>query len=65
MPAIAEKTKPQVAKDKSKPYDVIVSLVHDNREGITRAVEKPMRYSYATEAEAQEAFQKANEALSE
>lgn len=48
--------KPQAAKpkaDKNKPYDVIVSIIHDDRSGKSTPVGKPTRYSFATEAEAQ------------
>lgn len=38
--------------DPSKPFDVIVSVINDNRKGIAKPVRKPARYSFATEAEA-------------
>lgn len=50
MPVVKSPPKPKA--DKEKPYDVIVSAIYDNREGFSKAVEKPTRYSFATEEEA-------------
>lgn len=47
---------PKVPKgDPDKQYDVMISVIHDNRQGISRPVEKPVRVSFATEEEALEA----------
>ena len=47
------KTNPTKPKgDKTKQFGVITSIVHDDREGITRVIEKPKRYAFATEDEA-------------
>lgn len=50
MPAPKQDPKPKA--DPSKPYDVIVSIIHDDRSGKSTPVQKPQRYSFATEAEA-------------
>lgn len=38
--------------DPERQYDVIVSVIHDDRKGFAKPVEKPARYSFATEEEA-------------
>lgn len=44
---------PKVPKgDPDKQFDVMISVIHDNRQGISRPVEKPVRVSFATEEEA-------------
>lgn len=48
--------KPQQPKqpkgDPNKQFDVMISVIHDNRQGVSRPVEKPTRLSFATEEEA-------------
>lgn len=50
--------KPQQPKqhkgDKEKQYDVTITVIHDNRQGTSRPIEKPVRFSFTTEAEALE-----------
>lgn len=50
MPVMKAPQKPKA--DPYKQYDVIIQVVHDDRTGNTRTVEKPARYSFETEAEA-------------
>lgn len=38
--------------DPDKQHDVIVSVIHDNRHGVSRPVMKPQRFSFETEQEA-------------
>ena len=38
--------------DPSKQYDVLIEVIHDNRKGISRAVQRATRYSFVTEEEA-------------
>lgn len=38
--------------DPERQYDVIISVIHDDRKGFAKPVEKPVRFSFATEAEA-------------
>lgn len=50
MPVNKSPQKPKA--DKDKQFDVIIGIIHDNREGLSKAVEKPTRFSFATEQEA-------------
>lgn len=38
--------------DPDKQFDVLISVIHDDRKGISKPVVKPVRYSFATEQEA-------------
>jgi hypothetical protein len=49
---MADKQVKQPKGDPDKQYDVMISVIHDNRKGISRPVEKPTRISFATEEEA-------------
>lgn len=50
---------PKVPKgDPSKPYDVSVAVIHDDRQGKSTPVQATKRYSFATEGEALEFAQK-------
>lgn len=50
-----------VKGDRDKQFDVKVEVFHDNRKGQTRLIEKPVRFSFATEAEAVEFAHKLTE----
>lgn len=50
-----------VKGDRDKQYDVKVEVFHDNRQGKTRLIEKPLRFSFETEAEAVEFAHKLTE----
>lgn len=46
-------TEPKKPKgDPNKQFDVVISVIHDDRTGKSRAVQKAVRYSFATEEEA-------------
>lgn len=48
-----EKAKKKQPKgDKEKQFDVSINVIHDNREGVSRPLQKTQRYSFATEQEA-------------
>lgn len=59
--------KPQQPKtpkgDPNKQFDVMISVIHDDRQGTSRPVEKPVRVSFATEEEALAAAAKAKSTL--
>lgn len=59
--------KPQQPKtpkgDPNKQFDVLISVIHDDRQGRSTPVEKPTRVSFATEAEALAAAAKAKSIL--
>lgn len=56
-------TPKKVKGDKNKPFDVIVTVVHDDRVGHTNAAGPVQRYSYATVEEALEVSNKIKELL--
>ncbi len=49
--------------DPNKQFDVMISVIHDDRQGTSRPVEKPVRVSFATEEEALAAAAKAKSTL--
>lgn len=47
--------------DPNKQFDVTISVIHDNRKGVSRPVEKSVRSSFETEEQALEFANKLKE----
>lgn len=43
---------PRPKADKTKQFDVTITVVHDNRKGVSKSVQKAQRFSFETEIEA-------------
>lgn len=52
MPVKTAPAPNQPKGDPDKQFDVMISVIHDDRRGVSKPVEKPVRFSFATEQEA-------------